>query len=201
MKKLMNTLNDDKADSALIIFLLSIPLLLIVMGFVTDLNKNVNAKIAFNTAAQESAQSSVRTVNAAGSLNSEAATAFVNEYNYQISPSGSHTNEIGAYKSETCNTVMVNGTEQKAPYIQIKLNAERGSNAKGSGASSETATSIGGGALSNLDRLNNTGDYKVISAEVYDTSTNNWAFFGLPNCQTHHSTVSAVTFGSNEDQY
>lgn len=195
MKNFLKRFHSDKADSALIVFLLSIPLVLIVMGYVSDLNKNVNARTAFTTAAQESAQSAVRTLDSSGSLNINSVNAFVTQYRYHSNPSTMHTNEIGNYKSENCDTVEVNGRTYAAPYMVIKLDTERTASTKGE---SKVITVSG---LSEPPSSFNfgSGNYKVITADVYDTSTNNWGVFGLPSCQTHHSSVSAVAFGSNED--
>lgn len=197
MKSLWNKVNrnnNDDADSTLIIFILMVPLLIVIMGFVTDLNKNVNARIAFATAAQESAQTSVRTVDVSGSLNNQTVEAFVDQYRYQVNPSEYHTNEIGAYQSNNCSTVTVNGVEHEAPYMVIRLETERGSDGSGS---SEAWILEGPNSVPEAKDLS--GSYRVISADVYDVSTNSWGVFGLPECQTHKSSVSAVAFGSNED--
>jgi len=196
MKSIFTKLKTDKADSTLIIFLISIPLVLIVMGFVSDLNKNVNARIVFSTSAQESAQASIRTVDSSGSLNKNTVYAFINEYKRQSNPSTAHTNDIASLKSETCNTVMVDGIERQAPYIKITLGNERGESQP---AASTFYTSENFNTSTIDGARPSPGNYKVINAEVYDSSTNDWGIFGLPSCQTHHSTVSAVSFGSNED--
>lgn len=207
MKKIVenfkSNLCSDKADSALIIFLLSVPLLLIVMGFVSDLNKNVNARIAFSTAAQESAQSAIKTVDASGNLNNRSAQAFLQQYKYQVNPSATKagdrigTNEIAAYKSDTCTTVTVDGKERPAPYIELSLQKSRG--ADGTNNPESNKLTLSGPNAEVPANFNFGSGYKVINAEVYDVSTNNWGLFGLPKCQTHHSSVSAVAFGSNED--
>lgn len=193
--KIMQRSKSDAADSALVIFVVLVPLLIIIMGFVSDLNKNVNARAAFTTAAQESAQSSIRTVDGSGNLNQSTVNAFVTEYRYQVNPAAEHTNEISAYKSASCDTVNVNGVQRKAPYIVVHFEGER----SGSSVATSGTWVIEGATGTIPTNVSITGASKVIEAEVYDSSVNNWGVFGLPQCQTHHSTVSAISFGSNED--
>lgn len=76
----------------------------------------------------------------------------------------------------------------------IRLETERGSDGSGS---SEAWILEGPNSVPEAKDLS--GSYRVISADVYDVSTNSWGVFGLPECQTHKSSVSAVAFGSNED--
>lgn len=183
----------DKADSVLVIFLVCVPLLVLVMGFVVDLNKNVNTKIAYNSMAQQSAETAVKQIGPNGRLNQNASKAFVDEYKIQASASDYHTNET--QRSETCSTMDVNGVERKMPYMVITLQEGRGSDAN--------VAKSGIWAYEDYKNVSNPGNvkgnYRAITATVYDSSTNAFGTFGLPDCQLHSSEVSAVSFGSNED--
>lgn len=202
MKKMkqyfLNRINNDRADSVLIIFLVCVPLLVLVMGFVVDLNKNVNTKIAYNSMAQVSAENGVKAITPAGSLDHRAVSAFAEEYRKQSSSSDYHTNETNVYKSETCSTMEIDGVERKMPYMVIRLQEGRGTDDRQS-----TSWVIEGPykGTSNQVPPKDLGKakYRAINATVYDSSTNAFGTFGLPDCQLHKSEVSAVAFGSNED--
>lgn len=186
--------NKDSADSVLIIFLVCVPLLVLVMGFVVDLNKNVNTKVAYNSMAQISAEVAVKKISPSGSLDSNSVSALVSEYRTQSKPSDSHTNETNAFKSETCSKMEIDGVERQMPYMVINLKEGRGSE----GAVSKSWI-VEGTTQAPEFKNTNGAKYRAISATVYDSSTNSFGTFGLPDCQLHKSEVSAIAFGSNED--
>lgn len=195
----LNKISSDRADSVLIIFLVSVPLLILVMGFVVDLNKNVNTKIAYNSMAQTSAETAVKAITPSGSLDRNSVVALVDEYRIQSGASEFHTNETGVYKSETCSTMEVDGVEREMPYMVINLQKERGEGEDG--VNPRTSNWVIEGPRGRVDSKNISGQtkYRAISATVYDSSTNSFGTFGLPECQLHRSEVSAIAFGSNED--
>lgn len=185
----LNKISSDRADSVLIIFLVSVPLLILVMGFVVDLNKNVNTKIAYNSMAQTSAETAVKAITPSGSLDRNSVVALVDEYRIQS----------GVYKSETCSTMEVDGVEREMPYMVINLQKERGEGEDG--VNPRTSNWVIEGPSGRVESKNISGQtkYRAISATVYDSSTNSFGTFGLPECQLHRSEVSAIAFGSNED--
>lgn len=194
----LQKIHSDRADSVLIIFLVSVPLLVLVMGFVVDLNKNVNTKIAYNSMAQVSAEAGVKAITPSGSLDNRSIIAFAEEYKSQSNSSEYHTNETNAYKSDTCSTMEVEGVERKMPYMVVKLQEGRGTDDRQS-----TSWIIEGEYTGDVTQIpvKNLGNnkYRAISATVYDSSANSFGTFGLPDCQLHRSEVSAIAFGSNED--
>ena len=194
MNRLKARLRSDRGDSVLVVFLLAIPLFVLTMGFVVDTAKSVNADRAYASMAQTAVETGVKSVNSTGSLGNQAVSAFVREYRtqYGLKPDGS-TAETQVYNSEACSTAVVNGVKRKMPYIVVTLGTERGAKKQ------VTSTWIieGNGAIPQHSLNGNV--YRVISADVYTTSTNFFGVFGLPACQTHKSSVSAVAFGSNSD--
>lgn len=196
MKHILSRIHSSKADSTLVIFIISIPLLILSIGFSIDLTKSVNASNALKSMAQTSAETSVKTVDSRGSLNNDTVKSFINEYKTQSSPSASHTNETQVYQSEKCSTAVIDGQTRQLPYMVIKLGTSRSIN--DAGVTNATTWTVEGYDDPDIKALGST-KYKVISVDVYDSSTNLFGVYGLSGCQLHKSTVSAISFASNSD--
>lgn len=193
---MMKKWKSSRGDSSLIIFVIAIPLIMVFLGFSVDVSKSINAGNAYKAMSQNSAETAVKSVNANGSLNNASVKSFVNEYKNQANPSDSHTNETNVYKSKTCDTAVIDGVERKLPYMVIKLGTDRSIDDKG--VTTGSTWTVENYQIPEDKQLGST-KYKVISADVYDSSTNFFGIFGLPACQVHQSTVSAISFASNED--
>lgn len=193
-KKLRTALSSDRGDGVLVTTLIAIPLLLLVMGFSIDLNRSVNVGIAYNSMAQASVETGVKSLDARGSMGNRAVEAFVREYRVQ-SGNGANggTAETQAYNSAACATAKVEGVERRMPYIVVTLGTERGS-----GKQVTSTWTVEGNDAVPTKALGN-GVYRVISADVYNSSTNLFGMLGLAPCQVHKSSVSAIAFGSNSD--
>lgn len=196
--KLINKSKSDRGDT-LVMFVISIPFIMILMGFSININQSVNSSIEYNAIAQTSVENAVKKVDSQGSLNNNSIQKFVNEYRIQSGDSSEPsrgTNESKAFQSEVCNTAEVEGVERKMPYMIVTLGTERGTD-KVQSQSSWTIEGVGSDAVE--QKPLGSEKYKVISATVYNTSTSLWGAVGLSDCQLHKSQVSAISFGSNTD--
>lgn len=196
--KLINKSKSDRGDT-LVMFVISIPFIMILMGFSININQSVNSSIEYNAIAQTSVENAVKKVDSQGSLNNNSIQKFVNEYRIQSGDSSEPsrgTNESKAFQSEVCNTAEVEGVERKMPYMIVTLGTERGTD-KVQSQSSWTIEGVGSNAVE--EKPLGSEKYKVISATVYNTSTSLWGAVGLSDCQLHKSQVSAISFGSNTD--
>lgn len=196
--KLINKSKSDRGDT-LVMFVISIPFIMILMGFSININQSVNSSIEYNAIAQTSVENAVKKVDSQGSLNNNSIQKFVNEYRIQSGDSSEPsrgTNETKAFQSSVCNTAEVEGVERKMPYMIVTLGTERGTD-KVQSQSSWTIEGVGSDAVE--QKPLGSEKYKVISATVYNTSTSLWGAVGLSDCQLHKSQVSAISFGSNTD--
>ena len=185
LKKFMSRSN-DKADGTIVLFLFSVPLFILVLGLAINTNSAIQNKNEYNSMAQTSAETGVKSINTNGSLGQASVNAFVSEHRAQM-----QFNQ--AINTEICQKMNVNGTMRNMPYYEIKLDT-----ARGGGAPSGTWIVEGQGEVPTLSVDPNV-KYRVISANVYTSSQNLFGDFGLPPCQLHKSSVSAIAFGTNAD--
>lgn len=190
--KIKNKTSDDKdkADGSLVFFLLSVPLLILVISFCINVNKNINVGNTFKSMAQVSAEAGVKESDSQGSLTNDSVAAFLREYRRQAS-----IGDTKAFHDENCSTMMVDGKMRALPYVVVKLGTARGADDQ---QSTVTWTVEGNNELT-TQQLPAGQKYRVISADVYDSSKNFFDIFGTKPCQLHKSTVSAISFGSNSD--
>lgn len=195
-KKLFFRKGEDRGDGVLTLCVLSVPLLMLVSGFAIDLNKAVYVQSSFQLMAQEATSQAVRSLDedlASGTLQEEAVTAVVNNYNAQFTGGEASALARGSY----CTTVEdANGEEKPVPYMEITLS-------DGRVGGSTAPVSYEYDPVSGLEVVGGSyvrgASYTKISTTVYDSSPN--LFMGMfgQSCQTVRPQVSAVTFGSQED--
>lgn len=185
-KRLLKPFGSDRADGVLSMFIICIPLFTLLLGFSINVNTSVHAKTEYDTMAQLSAETAIKAVGANGKLGKNSVNKFIGEYMRQYNETKLETKGSGA-----CSTGKVNGVERKLPYMEIRLDGGRGA---GVGT---TVYTVENGEAVNVPNLS--GDYKTLSATVYANSTNFFGVFGLPSCQLHKSTVSAISYGSKFD--
>lgn len=195
LKKFVTRLKKDSANAVLVTVIIFMPLLMIAVGFAADMSKSSYVKNSYVTMSQKSADTAVSAINGRGSLDNAAVQKFVSEFKAQSGGSDFHTNETLSYSSsDTCSTKVINNVERDLPYIEVKLET-----ARGEGSISTEAYGIERGAAVPTKNLNPNVKFKVISADVYTASPNFMlGMFGTP-CQYLKSSVSAISFGSNED--
>lgn len=197
LKKFLAKLKKDSADAVLITVILSMPAIMIGVGFAADMSKSAYVSSSYSSMAQRSAETAISTINARGSLDNNSVRKFVSEFRAQSAGSTFHTDEtLSAESSAPCSTRKINGIDRKLPYMEIRLDTNRG--AGESSASTYRYTVEADESVVNK-ALSSTVKYKVISASVYTGSPNFiLGMFGVP-CQYLESPVSAIAFGSNED--
>lgn len=201
MMKLLNYLiNKNRSDrgDTLVMFIVSIPFIMILMGFSVNINQQINSGIENKAMAQTSVETAVKKVDSQGSLNTASVQSFVNEYRIQTGDSSiksGSTSESQAYRSPVCSKAEVDGVEREMPYMIVKLGSERG--VEKTQSSTWVIEGLNNDEVEQRD-LGNTR-YRVISATVYNTTTSLWGAVGLSDCQMYKSEVSAIAFGSNAD--
>lgn len=203
--RMRNRSASDRGDAALIMGLFSVIFFLIIFSVTSSLVKDMNVTNAFTSMAQNSAEKAVKTINSAGSLDEDSVTALLTEYRAQSNSAANAANETGSYKTTQCQTAEINGVSRKLPYYVITLSKTRDSVEAGDSANtlrnpdSWTVRVEGNGAQIQDMMRNPTSKYKVISATIYDGSTNFLSNFGIVPCFVRSSQVSAIAFGSNSD--
>lgn len=183
-------LKSDRGDGTLIMFIVSVPLFVILLGFCINTNNSVTAKTEFDTMAQTSAETSIKTLKADGTLGQKSVEKFIDEYRSQFK------NSHGIVSSEQCSTAEVDGKKVKLPYYKVVLDSGRG---KGVKHASSTWVVEGNGSVDDKTSALRGKKFKTLTAEVYTATPNIFSSFGVPSCQVHKSSVSAIAFGSRKD--
>lgn len=194
LKKILKKLKKDSADAVLVTVIMSMPAIMVAVGFAADMSKSSYVKASYVEMTQKSAETAVASINARGSLDNSSVRAFVNEFKTLSAGSASHTNETLAPSGGPCTKNVIDGVERDLPYMEVRLGTARGAGDVGSTAvwKIEDGTSV-------IDKPLGSSKYKVITADVYTGSPNFiLGMFGTP-CQYLKSSVSAISFGSNED--
>lgn len=196
LKKFIAKLKKDSADAVLVTVIISMPAIMIAVGFAADMSKSAYVSSSYSSMAQRSAETAISTINANGSLGNVSVQKFVSEFRAQSSGSTFHTDEtLAAESADSCNTRTIDGIERKLPYMEVRLGTNRGAGDVGATAKWTIAAdeSVVGKALDPKIK------YRVISADVYTGSPNFiLGMFGVP-CQYLKSPVSAIAFGDNSD--
>lgn len=203
-RKLLKGLHKDAGDTILITSVICAPIIALMFGLAADTSKNVYTSNYYNTVAQASVETAVKTIDPKGNLShTKAIPAFINEFNKQIkgtsvdpnNPDAKHTVEGNGYVGK-CTTAEIDGVERKLPYYEITLSSGRGQ--KNQVTTKTWKIENGDDMFFTLPGYAG-GTFRVIDADVY-TSTGNVALsmFGQP-CQLFKSQVSAIAFGDNVD--
>lgn len=188
MNKIWKSLKSDRADGVLIMFIIAIPLFVLLLGFAINVNSSIQAKNEYNAMAQTAAQTSIKTINANGSLGNGSVETFISEYRKQYTDGHLPV-------SDECKTMKVDGVSRTLPYYVVTLETGRGLN----GVNSTQSWTVEGTGTVPTKTLTANTKYRVLSAKVYTSSTNIFGVFGLPACQLHASSISAIAFGSQSD--
>ena len=186
MNKVWKYSKNDRADGVLIMFIIAIPLFVLLLGFAININNSIQAKNEYNSMAQTSAQTSIKTINVNGGLGNGSIESFITEHRKQYMD--------GQPVSDQCKTMEIDGVSRTLPYYVVTLETGRGLN----GVNSTQSWVVEGTGTVPTKTLTNT-KYSVLSAKVYTASTNIFGVFGLPSCQLHASSVSAIAFGDKSD--
>ena len=180
----------DDGDGALTLSIVFVPLAVICLGLAINTSQVVSNKFEYDTIAQSSAETAVKTIDARGNLDEKAIKALVREHREQL--------EAGTAYSGTCNVQEINGKKVTLPYYEVRLETSR--NVKGRRVSSTyKIDSSNPNTVDVPDIENKNAPYRVISAEVYTATSSPFVAIGLQPCNYHKSTVSAISFGSNRD--
>lgn len=196
LKKFLAKLKKDSADAVLVTVIISMPAIMIGVGFAADMSKSAYVSSSYASMAQRSAETAISTINANGSLGNVSVQKFVSEFRAQSGGSTFHTDEtLGAESSSTCNTRNIDGIDRKLPYMEVRLGTDRGAGDVGA----TTKWTIAADENVVAKGLNPATKYRVLSADVYTGSPNFiLGMFGVP-CQYLKSPVSAIAFGDNSD--
>lgn len=180
----------DDGDGALTLSIVFVPLAVICLGLAINTSQVVSNKFEYDTIAQSSAETAVKTIDARGNLDEKAIKALVREHREQLEASTAY--------SGTCNVQEINGKKVTLPYYEVRLETSR--NVKGRRVSSTyKIDSSNPNTVDVPDIENKNTPYRVISAEVYTATSSPFVAIGLQPCNYHKSTVSAISFGSNRD--
>lgn len=198
-KKFLKKIRSDSADSILITSIICAPLMGMFFCIATDSAKNVYTGNYYNTIAQASVETAVKTIDAKGNLvPAYTIPAFIKEFDNQIegtAQKNTHTAEANSYTGR-CTTAEIHGVERKLPYYEVSLSTDRGVKNK---ASSKTWKIEAGSKPSYAVPAGSPNAFRVVSADVYTSSSNiALGMFGRP-CQLFKTSVSAIAFGDNVD--
>lgn len=196
LKKFLAKLKKDSADAVLVTVIISMPAIMIGVGFAADMSKSAYVSSSYSSMAQRSAETAISTINARGSLDNSSVRKFVSEFRAQAGGSTYHTDEtLSASSSAPCSTRKINGVDRKLPYMEIRLGTERG--AGDVGTTNRYTIEADENVVDKV--LSPSVKYKVITGNVYTGSPNFiLGMFGVP-CQYLESPVSAIAFGNNGD--
>jgi hypothetical protein len=180
----------DDGDGALTLSIVFVPLAVICLGLAINTSQVVSNKFEYDTIAQSSAETAVKTIDARGNLDEKAIKALVREHREQLEASTAY--------SGTCNVQEINGKKVTLPYYEVRLETSR--NVKGRRVSSTYKIDSSNPNTVDVPNIENkNAPYRVISAEVYTATSSPFVAIGLQPCNYHKSTVSAISFGSNRD--
>lgn len=200
LKSLLKKFRRDSADTVLITSVICAPIIAMMFGIAADTSKNVYTSNYYNTVAQASVETAVKTIDPKGNLShTKAIPALVREFENQVKGTSAdpakHTVEGNGYVGK-CTTAEIDGVERKLPYYEITLSSGRGQNNQATTKTWKFET--GDDMFFTLPGYVG-GTFRVIDADIY-TSTGNIALsmFGQP-CQVFKSQVSAIAFGDNAD--
>ena len=194
-KLLQRRRREDRADAILTMSIIFVGLFALCAGFAIDISKSVYVKSSFQVMAQEATSEAARFVDARGMLTQEAASAVPGYYTAQFD--GEAGGMARANEGGRCQTVNVNGTDYKAPYMEITL-----SEARGAGGVTPPVTykwDPTNGFRASSGSYLSTGTYRVVTAKVWDTAPHLMLGIVGLDCQSTFSEVSSITFGSQED--
>lgn len=196
LKKFLTKLKKDSADAVLVTVIITMPLIMIAVGFAADMSKSAYVSSTYSSMSQRSVETAISSINAKGSLDNSSVRKFVSEFREQSKGSAFHTDEtLGASGPTACSVQKINGVDRKLPYMEVTLGTARGNSTVGT----TTSWKIPDGAGVTDQILDPKVKYKVISADVYTGSPNFiLGMFGVP-CQYLKSSVSAISFGDNSD--
>lgn len=195
MKKyLKNRLKNDVADAVIVTTVISLLMLFLAAGFAIDISKNSMLRNTYYNMAQDSVETSVKTINASGSLNYSTIERVYSAYMVQ-----KNSNETKVYESEQCSQQYDENGDPTGilyPYMNVSLDRERGQE---SSSKVEFHVNSEGEITLTSGEIDDDIVYRVVSAEIYDSAPNLMLnSFGM-NCQEFKSSVSAIVFGVNED--
>lgn len=199
----------DRGSSTLIIAIIGGAVLVFMAFACIDIASIGYMKNQQNSQAQDAAEAGAAVLTPTGSLSSASALRVAEQYLERRHGDGSavwrnSSNPLApkAVGNGPCSTRLINGAKVQVPYIVVKLARKRAL-----GTTAEVTYTyrngqwVGGVDASGLPLpvANRAVVYNVANVTVYDTATTTMmANFGKP-CQNLTSTVSATTFGSNED--
>lgn len=191
---------DDRASATLVTGIISMLFICLCLGIGVDISKNAYLKSSLSSRAQQSAEVALKNLSTTGSIKEVAADKFVQEYLGNHNDSSFRADETKVWMSQKCSKrkISLNNTQRevKMPYIVITLDTERRM-----GANSKVVYVSEGGSEPKLVKgsYNPYEKYRVLAAEVHDSTANViLGMFGM-NCQDYNSSVSAIAFGSQED--
>lgn len=188
MNFIMRRFKSDSGDGVLVFIIFLIPVLVLLLGFGIDVTNNVHNKNELNAIAQSAVESGVRAIDVKGNLNNLSGEQFLSTYRKQLADATITTNP-------TCNKMEVDGVMRNLPFYKLSIEGKRQKD-----GSSGKLTWVSGSSAAVRFVGNSEGyDPKVLSAEVYVGTANVFGIVGLPQCQLHKSTVSAIVFGSQGD--
>lgn len=210
----MRKFREDRGDSVLIPAMISMMFVFLVVGLVIDVSKGSMAKSDMTSKAQQASQVAVKTVDARGSMNWDAAIAFSEEYEFQrfgkprsekfinLSRANQNTGtrESAAYDlkdadgKRKCSTGVVDGKKVDLPYYEFTLHTSRGGKSVDTQKWNTSDPSSGG-----FGKLNPNARYRAIDVVVHDATPNMLlGSFGF-ECQPVTASVGAISFASQSD--
>lgn len=214
MLKIRNRLahrrKSDAGDALLVMSIFFCIFFTLCAGLAIDLTKAVQTKGQYQLMAQDATSAAARNVDLKGNIKPVAVNDVISVYNARFAGVARNDTEVGTYDATSggrgqCKTVKVPGAGEKtAPYMILTIANRMGDNANNRRQSDSHAswTSEDGKLVSDLSNPDYDGDahrYYSVRAEIWDTSPNfMMGMWGRP-CQQLYTTVSSVTFGSQED--
>jgi len=203
-QKLHEKYDKDRAN-ALILVVISMPLIMLLLSLNFNIGKDISTKNIFNNVVQSAAQAAVKTVDNRSVLGNAAVQTFVTTYDKLIStPDASTDAYIGSgMEADTlrsrgeCATMEIDGVKRKLPYMEISLSENRG-NSLSASYSTETWKLDGNSRKIKEKPLGNV-QYKVLKAVVWEATPNFFFGAGVDACHLQKAEASAIAFGSQAD--
>lgn len=195
LKGILKKLKKDSGNAVLVTVVMAMPALMVAVGFAADMSKSAFVASSYASMSQRSVETAVSSINARGSLDNDSVRKFVSEFKIQSKSSTYHTDEtLRNSEGGVCSTREIDGVKRDLPYMEVRLGTARGT---GNVGQTYKWTIEDGDSV--IDKTLGSSKYKVISADVYTGSPNFiLGMFGTP-CQYLKSSVSAISFGNNED--
>lgn len=189
-------MRDDRASATLAAGIIGMLFLCLCMGLAIDTAKNGYLKDSLSSRAQHSSEIAAKNIDSRGSLTPHAAYSFVEQYTDGVGKKDESKTWTGICTHRKVANWQGIKKDHAMPYIVITYDTKRRT---GNNSSVVYVSEGGKDPVLVKGHYSPRRKYKVLDAEVHDSSSNLMMSMFGKDCQDYDNHVSAISFGSRED--